>query len=173
MTQKELLVEEAQPEDAGAVVALLDRVLIETEFLTKFSEETVPTEAQMAAFLSQKAESLNEICLTAKLDNDLAGILIISSDSHHRTAHIGYLFTAVLQKYWGYGVGQLLMEAAVDWAEHSQVIRRLELTVQKRNAAAVHIYKKFGFVTEGTKKRGIKTENGEFLDVYLMSKLID
>ncbi|MEX2784388.1 N-acetyltransferase family protein [Streptococcus sp. H49] len=173
MTQKELLVEEARPDDAGAVIALLEQVLSETDFLTKFSEENVLTETEVAAYLSQKAESLNEICLTAKLGSDLAGILIISGDSHPLTAHIGYLFVAVLKKYWGYGVGQLLMEAALDWAEHSPFIRRLELTVQRRNKAAVHIYKKFGFAVEGIKKRGIKTENGEFLDVYLMGKLID
>ena len=52
-------------------------------------------------------------------------------------------------------------------------IRRLELTVQARNKRAVHLYQKFGFGIEGTKKRGARTKNGEFLDVYLMAKLID
>ncbi|MBM9834549.1 GNAT family N-acetyltransferase, partial [Enterococcus faecalis] len=38
---------------------------------------------------------------------------------------------------------------------------------------AVHVYQKFGFAIEGTKRRGAKTKNGEFLDVYLMGKLIE
>ena len=67
----------------------------------------------------------------------------------------------------------MLMEAALDWAEHSNTIRRLELTVQKRNKRAIHIYQKFGFEIEGLKKRGVKTKDGEFLDVCLMGKLID
>lgn len=45
----------------------------------------------------------------------------------------------------------MLMEAALDWAEHSNTIRRLELTVQKRNKRAIHIYQKFGFEIEGLK----------------------
>ena len=44
------------------------------------------------------------------------------------------------------------------------------IAVAKR---AVHLYQKFGFDIEGTKKRGARTKNGEFLDVYLMAKLID
>ena len=43
----------------------------------------------------------------------------------------------------------------------------------KRNERAVHLYRKFEFDIEGTKKRGARTKNGEFLDVYLMAKLID
>lgn len=33
--------------------------------------------------------------------------------------------------------------------------------------------KKFGFEIDGLQTRGIKRENGEFLDIYRMSKLID
>jgi acetyltransferase, GNAT family len=65
------------------------------------------------------------------------------------------------------------METMIDWADHTPTIRRLELTVQARNERAVHLYQKFGFDIEGTKKRGARTKNGEFLDVYLMAKLID
>ena len=52
----------------------------------------------------------------------------------------------------------------IDWADHTPEIRRLELTVQARNERAVHLYQKFGFDIEGTKKRGARTKNGEFLD---------
>ena len=75
--------------------------------------------------------------------------------------------------YWGNGVGQFLMETMIDWADHTPAIRRLELTVQARNERAVHLYQKFGFDIEGTKKRGARTKMEEFLDVYLMAKLID
>lgn len=65
------------------------------------------------------------------------------------------------------------MEVALDWAEQTPMIRRLELTVQARNSRAVHLYEKFGFKIEAAKERGAKTKDGEFLDVYLMSRLID
>ena len=53
------------------------------------------------------------------------------------------------------------------------MIRRLELTVQARNERAVHLYQAFGFEIDGVQKRGAYLTEGEFLDVYLMGKLID
>ena len=49
----------------------------------------------------------------------------------------------------------------IDWANHTPTIRRLELTVQARNERAAHLYQKFGFDIEGTKKRGARTKKTE------------
>ncbi len=53
------------------------------------------------------------------------------------------------------------------------ILRLLQLTVQTRNQAAVHLYQKHGFVIEGRQERGAYIEEGKFIDVYLMGKLID
>ena len=37
----------------------------------------------------------------------------------------------------------------------------------------IHLYKKLGFEIEGCQARGACSAEGEFLDVYLMGKLID
>ena len=57
--------------------------------------------------------------------------------------------------------------------DHIRLTIYLQLTVQKRNLAAVHLYKKLGFIIEGQQERGACIEGGEFLDVYLMGRLID
>ena len=75
-----------------------------------------------------------------------------------RPVILGTFFIAVAKPYWGNGVGQFLMETMIDWANHTPTIRRLELTVQARNERAVHLYQKFGFDIEGTKKRGARTK---------------
>lgn len=173
MTEQEVIVREVLPEDAAGLAATLKQLTTETDFITRDEDSPHMSAQEMAVFIEQKARSFNEICLVAKIGDNVAGVLMISAHSHTRINHIGEIFLAVLKDYWGYGLGQLLMTAAIDWAEHSGVIRRLELTVQRRNAKAVHIYEKFGFKIEGIKKRGAKTKNGEFLDVYLMGKLID
>ncbi|VTT12723.1 histone acetyltransferase HPA2-like acetyltransferase [Streptococcus suis] len=58
------------------------------------------------------------------------------------------------------------------WAEEMDVLKRLELTVQVRNQAAVHLYQKLGFNIEGTQIGGARTDEGEWLDLYYMGKLI-
>lgn len=170
MAEQEVIVEEAQLSDAKALVDLLSQVSQETDFVVA---ETILSQEDMEIFLERHLESVNEICLVVRVGKELAGVLNVSSTSSPQTNHIGDIFIAVQEKYWGYGLGSLLMEVALDWACHKPVIRRLELTVQDRNSRAVHLYEKFGFKIEATKERGAKTKDGEFLDVYLMSRLID
>lgn len=170
MAEQEVIVEEAQLSDAKALVDLLSQVSQETDFVVA---ETILSREDMEIFLERHIESVNEICLVVRVGKELAGVLNVSSTSSPQTNHIGDIFIAVQEKYWGYGLGSLLMEVALDWACHTPVIRRLELTVQARNSRAVHLYEKFGFKIEATKERGAKTKDGEFLDVYLMSRLID
>lgn len=170
MAEQEVIVEEAQLSDAKALVDLLSQASQETDFVVA---ETILSQEDMEIFLERHLESVNEICLVVRVGKELAGVLNVSSTSSPQTNHIGDIFIAVQEKYWGYGLGSLLMEVALDWAYHTPVIRRLELTVQDRNSRAVHLYEKFGFKIEATKERGAKTKDGEFLDVYLMSRLID
>ena len=170
MAEQEVIVEEAQLSDAKALVDLLSQVSQETDFVVA---ETILSQEDMEIFLERHLESVNEICLVVRVGKELAGVLNVSSTSSPQTNHIGDIFIAVQEKYWGYGLGSLLMEVALDWACHTPVIRRLELTVQDRNSRAVHLYEKFGFKIEAAKERGAKTKGGEFLDVYLMSRLID
>lgn len=170
MAEQEVIVEEAQLSDAKALVDLLSQVSQETDFVVA---ETILSQEDMEIFLERHLESVNEICLVVRVGKELAGVLNVSSTRSPQTNHIGDIFIAVQEKYWGYGLGSLLMEVALDWACHTPVIRRLELTVQARNSRAVHLYEKFGFKIEAAKERGAKTKDGEFLDVYLMSRLID
>ena len=57
--------------------------------------------------------------------------------------------------------------------QSQQSFQKDDPAVQVRNERAVHLYKKLGFEIEGCQARGACSAEGEFLDVYLMGKLID
>ena len=173
MAEQELVIEEAQREDAASLARLLETVALESDFLAQDDRSSILSAEQLATYIEGHQHRLNEICLVAKLGHEVIGVCNVISDQDTKTSHIGDVFIAVSKPYWGNGVGQFLMETMIDWTDHTPAIRRLELTVQARNERAVHLYQKFGFDIEGTKKRGARTKNGEFLDVYLMAKLID
>ena len=156
MAEQELVIEEAQREDAASLARLLETVALESDFLAQDDRSSILSAEQLATYIESHQHRLNEICLVAKLGHEVIGVCNVTSDQDTKTSHIGDVFIAVSKPYWGNGVGC-----------------RLELTVQARNERAVHLYQKFGFDIEGTKKRGARTKNGEFLDVYLMAKLID
>jgi len=64
------------------------------------------------------------------------------------------------------------VDELIYWSQETGIIRRLELTVQARNQRAIHVYQKLGFNEEAIMPRGV-FEDGEYLDVCLMSKMID
>ena len=61
----------------------------------------------------------------------------------------------------------------VTWAQEMGLLKRLELTVQIRNERAVRLYQSCGFEIEGTQKRAARTDEGEWLDLYYMGRLVD
>ncbi len=69
------------------------------------------------------------------------------------------------------GVGTALMAALCDYADRWLGVLRLELTVYTDNAAAVALYRKFGFEIEGT-HRGFALRDGVFVDAYAMARLL-
>ena len=169
----ELLIREAEVEDAAALVSFLNRVSVETDFTSLDGDGILLTSEEMAIFLNKQASWDNQITLLAFLNGKIAGIVNITADQRKRVRHIGDLFIVIGKKYWNNGLGSLLLEEVVEWAQASGILRRLQLTVQTRNLAAVHLYQKHGFVIEGRQERGAYIEEGDFIDVYLMGRLID
>ncbi|VPY44377.1 GNAT family acetyltransferase [Streptococcus pneumoniae] len=168
----ELLIREAEPKDAAELVAFLNRVSLETDFTSLDGDGILLTSEEMEIFLNKQASSDNQITLLAFLNGKIAGIVNITADQRKRVRHIGDLFIVIGKRCWNNGLGSLLLEEAIEWAQASGILRRLQLTVQTRNQAAVHLYQKHGFVIEGSQKRGAYIEEGKFIDVYLMGKLI-
>lgn len=169
----ELLIREAEIEDATALVSFLNRVSVETDFTSLDRDGILMTDTEMESFLDKQAHSENQITLLALLNDEIAGLVNIAADQRKRVRHIGDLFIVIGKKYWNNGLGNLLLEEIVEWAQASGILRRLQLTVQTRNLAAVHLYQKYGFVIEGRQERGAYIEEGGFIDVYQMGRLID
>ena len=169
----ELLIREAEPKDAAELVTFLNRVSVETDFTSLDRDGILLTSEEMEIFLNKQASSNNQITLLAFLNDKIAGIVNITADQRKRVRHIGELFIVIGKRYWNNGLGSFLLEEAIEWAQTSGILRRLQLTVQIRNQAAVHLYQKYGFVIEGRQERGAYIEEGDFIDVYLMGKLID
>lgn len=170
MAEQEIMVDLAQASDAQAIWAFFQTVAAETDYLLM---DGAPSLDSLAANLARRQDQPNQLCLLAKHGEQVIGLLNIVGDSHARTAHIGDLFIAIRQAYWGQGLGQALLQEGLDWAVEFSGLTRLELTVQERNAPAIALYEKMGFLQEGLKKWGAKSSDGDYLDVCLMAKLLE
>ena len=77
--------------------------------------------------------------------------------------HVGRIGISVHAEWQGKGVGTALMAAVVDLADNWLNLTRLELEVYADNAAAIHLYERFGFTYEGTLRQHA-FRNGKYVD---------
>lgn len=173
MSEVEITLREAIPEDAEKLLQLSKQVSLETDFLIMDERGMNLSSELLAGELAAIYESESNYLLLAFADQEVIGAASIRASDEERIAHIGEVGVFIAKEYWGMGLGTLLMEELIDFANESSIIARLELTVQSRNQAAVHLYEKIGFETEGLLKRGAKSLQGEYLEVRLMSLMIN
>ncbi|MBA2795893.1 GNAT family N-acetyltransferase [Streptococcus porcinus] len=173
MTNDNVLIEEARSEDAEAIINLMDQVAQETSFISEVEVFKKTSLEQLQFLLASQTESVLELCLVVRVNQNVIGLLNISNSQLEETAHLGDLFIVVSEAYQGYGLGQDLLELALNWIREMGLLKKIELQVQVRNQKAIHIYEKFDFRIEGKRKLAIKTKDGEFQDVYLMGKILE
>ncbi|MBV9251358.1 MAG: GNAT family N-acetyltransferase [Acetobacteraceae bacterium] len=87
-----------------------------------------------------------------------------------RQSHVGEIGIGVHNDWRGQGVGTALLKAAVDMADRWLGLRRLQLSVDTENEAAIRLYRRFGFEVEGT-YRAFALRDGVLVDAFAMSRL--
>ena len=109
--------------------------------------------------------------LLACVEDEIVGQLGLHTfPNRPRRRHAGQIGMAVRDDWHGKGAGTALMAAAVDLADKWLNLTRLELDVYTDNEAAIRLYKKFGFVIEGTLVN-YGYRDGQFVDTYTMARL--
>jgi putative acetyltransferase len=131
-----------------------------------------PSDEMWAARLadSNSPAKSNDLHLVAERDGRLCGSAGLHMTPLLRRRHVGHLGISVSAESQGQGVGSALMAAMCDYADQWAQIMRIELTVFSDNDRAIGLYRKFGFVHEGT-HRGYAMRNGEYCDVFSMARL--
>jgi len=121
----------------------------------------------------KRLEDMDEqtYALVACVDGELvamAGLSLFTKSPRRR--HVGYVGIAVHDKWHSKGIGAALMKALIDVADNWLNLSRLELDVFVDNEPALRLYKKLGFVIEGTQKKH-SFRDGEFVDSYRMARV--
>jgi putative acetyltransferase len=112
-----------------------------------------------------------DLLLVAERDGKVVGNCgIHPAGAQLRRRHAWHIGMAVAPEAQRQGVGSALLAAICDYADNWAGALRLELGVFTDNAAAIALYKKFGFEIEGT-QRAYALRNGEYADTYLMARL--
>ncbi len=158
-------VRHAEPEDYEA----LHRIFSGPKAVAGTLQLPYPSAEAWRKRLAEPPEGL--FSLVACAEGEVVGSLgLETSPTRWRMRHVGSLGMAVRDDWQGKGVGTALMRAALDLADDWLNLTRIELRVYVDNAAAVALYKKFGFEIEGTHRR-LAFRGGEYVDAYSMARL--
>jgi len=87
-----------------------------------------------------------------------------------RRAHVGSIGMGVHDNWTGRGVGRALMTALLDTADNWLGLKRVELSVYTDNTPALALYRRFGFIVEGT-SRCDAFRDGTYVNIHLMGRL--
>ena len=163
-----ITVRRAAPADAGALARIMgDPVVFAGLMQLPFTSEEVWAARLAETFAPGKPDLL----LVAERDGAVVG----SAGLHPvgtalRRRHVLTLGISVAREAQGQGVGSALMAAMCDYADRWAGVLRIELTVYTDNAAAIALYRKFGFEVEGS-HRAYALRDGRYVDALAMARL--
>lgn len=111
------------------------------------------------------------VCLVALRGDEVVGQLGLEAYQSPRRRHAATFGMGVKASARGTGVGSALVVAAIEICEKWMNVSRIELQVYTDNAAAISLYKKHGFVVEGT-LRNYAFRNGQYVSAHVMARVV-
>ena len=147
---RDLLIREACPEDAGAILDYVEEVSGETDFLSFGPGEFKQTKAAEEAFLRQCRNVDHQLFLLGLVEGMIVSALTFSAGNRPRVRHRGEFGISVRKDHWSLGIGSLMLDTLLVWAKHVGRVKKINLRVRTDNHRAIALYKSKGFVIEGT-----------------------
>ena len=171
---KKVLIRKARISDATNMLEIFYNVIDNDEY-----NLTMPSDVKKLKMTVKKERDYikaqnkdGNILLVAEINNRVAGLVNLSKGARERISHIASFHLSVHKRYRRNGVASALIKAAIKQAEKDPLIEKIELNVFANHTAAIRLYKKFGFVKEGRRKKEFKIAPGKYVDDILMYKFV-
>lgn len=162
-----IVIEEASIGDASTLVAYVERISGESDFLSFGPGEFGVTVEEEKGILEDYRLSAHKLYLVARIDDDIVGTLTFDAGHRPRMAHCGGIGMSVRRDFWSEGIGSLLIDELIRRSVANGVVKKINLLVRTDNDRAIGLYRKKGFLIEGTITKDTCV-NGRYFDHHLM-----
>jgi len=175
MSEPSVHIRRAVPDDAGALIVYVKELCRPDDLdLPMEPDEFTYTVEEERKFLEEALVSVNWAYFVAESDGRIVGMCNAGGGKRRATRHAVTLGVTVHRDYRDRGVGTALVRALIDWARAGGVVKRIELQAYARNARAIHVYEKLGFVHEGRRRNAARDRRtGELIDDLVMALLLE
>ncbi len=168
----EITIRTAVEQDAAPLLATITAYIADNEGMSWAPDEYRKTEDERRDFIRRKRDNPAEILILAELNGEIVGNIDFHVGNRQRTAHAGEFGMGMLPKLRSRGLGTLLLDTLIAWANDVPQLEKINLRVISNNPRAMALYRKLGFVEEGRRAREIKYSDASYADEILMGKLL-
>jgi ribosomal protein S18 acetylase RimI-like enzyme len=145
--------------------AAIDSVAKERRYLAMLE---APAFARTRRFVLNSLKD-GAVHVVAVTDDGVVGWCDLRPKTAPTLRHTAVLGMGVVTAYRGRGIGSRMLATTLELALE-RGIRRSELIVRTDNAAAIALYRRFGFVEEGTCRNYMRVDGVDY-DALLMARL--
>lgn len=163
-----LILRDPTLEDAQELMDFLKVVGGETDFLLADENgiEGLTLEGERG-WITTTLAAVNTKMFVGTVEGEIVLVCDVRAQGRSRIAHVGGIAISIKRKYWHLGIGNIAMQAMIDFAKSTGVLRTLALEVHAGNDRAIALYKRFGFVEVGRHKARLNVR-GTYYDEILM-----
>ncbi len=154
--------------DAQEMIDYLKTVGGETDFLLADENgiEGLTLEGEQG-WITSTLTTPNTKMFVGTIDGEIVLVCDVRAAGRSRIAHVGGVAISIKRDFWHLGIGSIAMQAMIDFAKSTGVLRVLSLEVHAGNERAIALYQRFGFVEVG-RHAGRINVRGTYYDEILM-----
>ena len=159
-----------QPGQGAELLAAMKIVMNTSQHVLTSPDEFNYTVVQEEEMIQSYLNHPDKIMIIPMVNQKIVGLLDFSVGHRRRILHHGELHMSVISEFQGQGIGQLILDALIDWSSQHPSIEYLRLRVFAKNLPAIALYKKMGFIEEGREIKGVKFDDNSYDDVISMAR---
>ncbi|MCY6356056.1 GNAT family N-acetyltransferase [Clostridium sp. ZS2-4] len=144
----------------------------ETENLDRESGEGLLTPADFEKLIYDDSIAENTLFLVAEVEREIVGFTRLEGSKLSRFRHKAEFGICISKEYWGHGIGKILIENILMWAD-TVGIEKISLNVVQTNTKAIQLYKRYGFVEEGLLIKDRIHKDGNHYNTVIMGRLLE
>ncbi|AUN17044.1 GNAT family N-acetyltransferase [Clostridium botulinum] len=157
--------------DATELSELRVKIDGETEYLDREPGEDLLTPEDFEKLVYEDSIEKRTMFLVAEVEGRIVGFSCCQGSKLSRFRHKAEFGICILKEYWGYGIGRVLLENILIWAD-TVGIEKISLTVVQTNTKAIQLYKRYGFVEEGLLIKDRIHKDGNYYNTVMMGRVL-
>lgn len=167
-----VIIRNAQSKDAVQIIDINLNIVNEKLYMLRTPGETFYTPKAEKEKIAKYETYEGSLYIVAETEGKVVGYLEFENGGFKRTQHSGSFSIYIHKSYRYMGIGEILINTLIEWAQKTSLIEKITLAVFSTNEKAQKLYRKLGFIEEGRCPKDMKLEDGSYMDSVLMYKFI-